>query len=201
MSERLNEYFTQEAGEYLDQLARLLREEGAPDPQALLRLARGVRGSAQMAGAETIAAVAERLEDAARSVASNVVVWSEEVRGLAADTVRDIQILIRALNRWGPDEEARVRSAMDRWHELEPEEVVAVESLFYDDAGPHVLSEPEVVPIESLLLRGPAALREALRLRPALEQLAVGAGSEARELVDELFDLVRLGAEADGPAA
>lgn len=203
MSERLNEYFTQEAGEYLDQLAALLSDPGIPEPQQLLRLAHGVRGSAQMAGAETIAGVAERLEDAARSVVSNNVIWSEEVRRLAADTVRDLQILIRALNRWGPSEEARVRTAIDRWHELEPEDAVPIESLFYDDDGPHVLSagdgEDAVVPVESLLLRGDEALREALRLRPELERAL--AGSEARELLEELFDLVRLGMGAERSGA
>ena len=39
------------------QLDQLLGSPSAPDPESLLRLARGVRGSAQMAGLETIAGV------------------------------------------------------------------------------------------------------------------------------------------------
>lgn len=41
---------------------------------------------------------------------------------------------------------------------------------------------------------GPAALRHAIELRPRLEQ-AIGDNAAAREIVDELFDLIRLGLE------
>ena len=109
MSQRLSDYLTQETTDYLEQLDRLLMAPGAPDPGSLLRLARGVRGSAQMAGVETIAAVAERLEDAGRSVLSNTIIWSEDTRQLAIHTVRDLKVLVRALNRWGPAEEASSR--------------------------------------------------------------------------------------------
>lgn len=50
----------------------------------------------------------------------------------------------------------------------------------------------DIVPIEDLLYRGEAALRRALELRPAIER-AVGADPAAREAVEELFDLIRLG--------
>jgi chemotaxis protein histidine kinase CheA len=215
MSQRLNEYFVQEATEYLEQLERLLAlPHEQPDPEHLVRLARGVRGSAQMAGAETVASVAERLEDAARSVASHTIVWTAEVRELVLQTARDLKILVRALNRWGPDEEARVRQALERWDEHADGEpgsgarrlaavagaakIVAIDALFFDDEGPHVLSGPTggteaAVPIESLLLRGAAAARAALALRPRLEQAAAqAAGEELRALHEELFDLLAL---------
>lgn len=210
MSQRLNEYLAREAGDYLDQMVELLRGAGPPDLENLLRLARGARGSAQMAGAETIAGVAERLEDAARSVVSGTIHWSDEVRGLVLSTVEDLQVLLRAMNRWGPEEEARVRAALERWDERE-EPVVEISTLFYDDEGPHVLDGPgaaasddgEVVPIETLLLRGDDALREALALRPRLESLLSRSGEagEARSLVEELFDLVRLGQTESRPTA
>jgi hypothetical protein len=41
---------------------------------------------------------------------------------------------------------------------------------------------------------GPAALRRAIELRPRLER-AIGENAAAREIVDELFDLIRLGLE------
>ena len=53
-------------------------------------------------------------------------------------------------------------------------------------------ADGDVVPIEDLLYRGEAALRRALELRPAIERLA-GTDAAARETVDELFDLIRLG--------
>jgi HPt (histidine-containing phosphotransfer) domain-containing protein len=204
MTERLNEYFTQEAGDYLNRLAELLADPDGADPEEMLRLARGVRGSAQMAGVETIARIAERIEEALRAVTTNGVRWTEEVRQLAAETVRDIEVLMRALNRWGHAEEVRVRTAIERWDDLDPEaasEVPSIARFFYDDAGPHVVSEPPlpegVVRIESLLLRGDDALREALALRPAVESAARGSAGagDLNALLEELFDLVRLGSE------
>jgi HPt (histidine-containing phosphotransfer) domain-containing protein len=59
-------------------------------------------------------------------------------------------------------------------------------------------AEDGVVPVESLLFRGGAALREALSLRPEIERLAAanGAGSaELRGRLEELFDLITLGME------
>jgi HPt (histidine-containing phosphotransfer) domain-containing protein len=205
MTERLSEYFTHEAGDYLNRLEELLADPDGADPQEMLRLARGVRGSAQMAGVETIAGVAERIEEALRAVTTNGVRWTEEVRQLAAETVRDIKVLMRALNRWGPAEEARVRTAIERWDDLDPDassEVPSIAAFFHDDAGPHVLSEPPlpegVVRIESLLLRGEDALREALALRPAVESAARGSAGagDLNALLDELFDLIRLGRDA-----
>lgn len=203
MTQRLSDYLTQETSEYLDQLDRLLFSPGTPDIERLLSLARGVRGSSQMAGIDTIATVAERLEDAVRSVLSDNIRWSEEVRQLAVHTVGDLKILVRALNRWGPAEEARVRAAILRWDELdasESGEVVPVSSLFFDDAGPHVLTPAEaseddgVVPIETLQLQGEAALQEALRLRPEIEaRLRAGDAVLLRPLIQELFDLIGLG--------
>ena len=56
-------------------------------------------------------------------------------------------------------------------------------------------AEDGVVPVESLLFRGGAALREALSLRPEIERLAA-ASPELRGRLEELFDLVSLGMEA-----
>jgi hypothetical protein len=67
------------------------------------------------------------------------------------------------------------------------------------DSGAQV--EDGVVPIESLLFSGGAALREALSLRPEIERLAAAGGAGSAELrcrLDELFDLITLG--MDGPA-
>lgn len=208
MSQPLSDYFVAEAGEYLAQLDRVLAAPAPPAPEDLLRLARGVSGSARMAGAETIASVAERLEDAARSIVSRNIVWSEEVRGLAAQTVRDLQILLRALNRWGPAEERRVRDAIERWEEgtADVREVVEIDALFHDDEGPHVLSspgtvpaEPEPLPIEALLLRGDAALREALALRPRVEEALRGepGAPSLDDVIAELFELLTLAAAGD----
>ncbi|MEX2581783.1 MAG: Hpt domain-containing protein [Gemmatimonadota bacterium] len=224
MSQRLNDYFASEATEYLDQLERLLTLPGKPDVDQLLRLSTGVRGSAQMAGADTVAGVAERLEDAARSIVSSNVAWSEEIRELSRQTVGDLKLLVRALNRWGEEEESRVREAILRWEDLEEaagaaKQAVPVSALFYDDGGTHILDEPsargadqertaqrelhEAVPIDTLLLRGEGALRAALALRSDFER-ALGGDATDRplfDLADEIFDLIQLGLDEEPPEA
>lgn len=242
MSDRLDRYFALEAADYLDQLETHLRASGAPDLDQLLRLCSGVRGSAQMAGADSVTAVAERLEEGVRSVQGNQVVWSEEVRQLSLRTVADLKLLVRASSHWGHLDEDRVRSAIQRWESLRPPQQepfasdwpsddddepspaersapkpevvpeVDVERLFYDDAGPHVLTpEPgkqmnqpvatavsEPVPIESLLLDRDGALREALAMRDELERAirgVPGAEVELASTVRDLFELLEIAAE------
>lgn len=170
MSDRLDRYFALEATDYLDQLEELLGGGGRPDLDQLLRLCRGVRGSAQMAGAESVAAVAERLEDGLRSVQGNHVVWSDGIRNLSRQTVADLKLLVRASSRWGELDDTTFHRALARWNEMEPApppaddgdlhmtwqdalpepaalsgasrsaREVGVEALFYDDGGPHVLT-------------------------------------------------------------
>ncbi|MDB4948056.1 MAG: Hpt domain protein [Gemmatimonadetes bacterium] len=114
MPQPLSDYFALEAGEFLDQLDLLLARP-APDFRELFRLARGVRGSAQIAGSRAIAGVAERLEEAAREVRDGRTAWSDELRGRAVRTVDDLRVLVRAHPRWEADEEERARTVSERW--------------------------------------------------------------------------------------
>jgi chemotaxis protein histidine kinase CheA len=115
MSQPLSEYFAQEAGEYLDRLDALLARADAPDPVEFFRLARGVRGSAQIAGAQGVARVAEGMEDAARSLRDGALQWSDDVRDRARATASDLRVLVRSSGRWGADEDARASQAAARW--------------------------------------------------------------------------------------
>lgn len=217
MSQALNDYFVAEAGEYLDQLHQILAGDAIPDIQRLFRLARGVRGSAEMAQVDRIVTVAVELEGAVRSVVGGQVSWTPEFRDLVQCTVSDLQRLVQSLRSWGPEEEATVRGAIARWR---PEQeanggsagraadpgsgdIIPIGSLFFNDAGPHIIGStggaPEIVPIESLLFSGGDALRRALSLRPRIERLTArsaaveGGGGELRDVLAELFDLIQLG--------
>jgi HPt (histidine-containing phosphotransfer) domain-containing protein len=203
MSHQLTDFLSRETAEYLDQLERVLAIPGAPDPEHVLRLARGARGSAEMAGFDGVRRVAEALEQAAGVRAASQGGWSGASREAALDTVRDLQLLVRGVGAWGEGEEEIARRALERWtgrpdgSAEEETDVVPIDALFFDDEGPHVLSGPTpadaIVPIEELLLRGDAALREALRLRPELDRLLDrSAPAAARELIAELFDLIEL---------
>jgi HPt (histidine-containing phosphotransfer) domain-containing protein len=121
MAQPLSDYFALEAGEYLDQLDALLTRSDSPDPERLFRAARGVRGSAQIAGVSPIALVAERLEEGARALRERQIEWSDEVRQRALRTVDDLRVLVRAHPRWGADEEERARAAVERWGGTVPE--------------------------------------------------------------------------------
>lgn len=115
MSQPLNEYFVQESGEYLDELDALLARPGAPDAVEFFRLARGVRGSAQIAGVRGVARVAEGLEDAARALRDGALAWSDEVRERARQTAADLRALVSASGRWSAEEDRRAETAAARW--------------------------------------------------------------------------------------
>lgn len=192
MSQKLNDFLAREAGEYLERVSRLLTASGAPDPGELLRLARGVRGSAQMAGAGEIAALAERLEREAREMAGGAAAWSEEARERCLRLAAEMESLLHLPN----------------------ENVIPISDLFYDDdlpqlgetaaPGPSRASaaggaDASVMPVDDLLYSGESALAAAWRLRRPLED-AVAAGDRDRSsaLLDELFDLIDLGRPASG---
>jgi HPt (histidine-containing phosphotransfer) domain-containing protein len=115
MSQPLSEYFAQEAGEYLDRLDELLARGDAPDPVEFFRVARGVRGSAQLAGAEAVARVAEGLEEGARALRDGALVWNDEVRGRALETAVDLRVLVTSPGPWGAEQENRAQAAAARW--------------------------------------------------------------------------------------
>ncbi len=198
MSETSKSYFAMEAGEFLVELERLLSQPGQPDAGQLVRLAIAVRGSARMAEAETIARIAGRLEDAADALLHGDLAWSEDLRELALQTVGDLNILVRATQRWGPAEEQRVREAIRRWDaagEGGSDAAVPITALFLDD--PEVEGREEVVPIDALLAAPDDALRSAMRLSGQIKSRlneTPGVDPELRTLLDELIHLIELAA-------
>jgi chemotaxis protein histidine kinase CheA len=119
MSQPLSEYFALEAGEFLDQMDALLAGSDRPDPVRFFRLARGVRGSAQLAGAAPIAEVAERLEDGARAIRDGLLQWTPEVRERARRTAEDLRTLVERHGAWGAAEDERAGRAAERWADVQ----------------------------------------------------------------------------------
>lgn len=112
----LREYFLTESAEYLDRLEALVRED-APDALEMLRLARALRGSAQMAREDRVRRLAATLESAARELQSGDRVWDEDLRTRATRTVADLRHLCRA----GEDDssaEASADEALERWRQV-----------------------------------------------------------------------------------
>ncbi|HEY0016407.1 MAG TPA: Hpt domain-containing protein [Longimicrobium sp.] len=119
MSQPLSEYFALEAGEFLDQMDALLAGGDRPDPVRFFRLARGVRGSAQLAGAEAVARVAERLEDGARAIRDGALQWTPEVRERARRTAEDLRALVQRHGSWAAAEDERADRAAERWADVQ----------------------------------------------------------------------------------
>lgn len=113
----LNEYFENEAGEYMAQLERVLQRKPLPDGEELRRAARALRGTARMAREERVFRAAGVLEAAARALAANALPWSDAVVAQVHATIADLRALVGAD---GDDagRDARVEAISARWREL-----------------------------------------------------------------------------------
>ena len=103
------DFFTMEAGEYLERLDGLASPAASPDFQEFHRIARALRGSALMASQQQIAAVAGGLETLARAARDGTLTWDEAHRQLAVRAVDDLKVLVRAVNSWTDAETVRAQ--------------------------------------------------------------------------------------------
>ncbi|MFW6079271.1 MAG: hypothetical protein ACODAE_06605, partial [Gemmatimonadota bacterium] len=192
--------FRSEAADLLARVRRMTEElaTATPDRRKILR-----RELREVLTALSNNARTFRMSDAA-ALALTGRAWLEAGDPAALDS-----LLERLRERLGieadspvDDEAARQRSASPQPEESKPQESAPQESA-PEESAPDLASSPvsasrtepapprEPVPIEDLVYRGEAALRRALELRPALEA-AVEGDPDARERLDELFDLIRL---------
>jgi len=207
MTEPRRDDAVREIGEHLSELDRVLEVPGEPVAAEILRLALAVRQCAERAGAGSMAGVALRLEDAAAAYSAGDLAWTNVVAAMASETVAELRNLVVALTMAGTEEE-RLRDTSERWDELlqggaeDEEGAVPVAALFPDGEGPNLLAAPdaeavrEVVPVESLLVRGDDALREALAVLDRVEEMVARVRGELPELeaaLEEVVDLVELG--------
>ena len=164
---RLRDFFVEEAEECL-RAARTELAREAPDRGVVYRAVRRLRGSAQLAGYGPIARDAAALESRLRPGTGK----ADRESGAGTAAAAALESLAAAL--------ARVRSgAMNPGEEAEN----PMEGEARGDGVPGM---------EELEYRGPAALERALELRAAIED-AVVSQAPVGPLLDELFDLIRLG--------
>lgn len=165
---RVRAFFLEEAADCLDTLRSA--RQGRADPARLHRAARRLRGNAQLARYAHIAALAARVE--AR-----------------------LKPLVRGDEPWT---DALVRDVTDGLHELERSVQAVREGSIQQDISREMTTEPQrpdpagEVPIEELEYSASDALQRALELRTALED-GIVSGDPVGPLLDELFDLIRLG--------
>ena len=118
----LVEFFTLEAGEYLERLDGLLARAGgaAPALDVFLTDARALRGSATMAKQNAIADVASGLERVAKSLRDGAAPWNEGVRAAMIAAVDDLKILVRNVRAWTPADDQRALARTDELTRLAP---------------------------------------------------------------------------------
>jgi chemotaxis protein histidine kinase CheA len=110
----LAEFFEHEAGTSLETLRSLL-DDPAPDAPAIHRVARTLRGSAQMAREERVYRAALALESAVKPAArAGNGTWTEALLGCVRAAVEDLGVLVDGTDP-SPELDGRLRASLERW--------------------------------------------------------------------------------------
>jgi chemotaxis protein histidine kinase CheA len=98
------EFFILEAGEYVEQIDGLLNAAGAagPDPNALQRIARALRGTATMAKIPAFADLAGGVERVGRALREGALKWDASLDGAVVAAIDELKALIHGARTWSP---------------------------------------------------------------------------------------------------
>ena len=112
MSVGLLDFFILEASDYVERLDALVADagDGGPDAAEVVKLARGLRGSAMMAKVSGIAEVAAAVERAGRELQAGRTPWTPALAGALVGAVDDLKILLHGVRSWGAEETARAQA-------------------------------------------------------------------------------------------
>lgn len=112
----LRDYFVSESNDYFARLSDAIRrlDDREGDPADVFRIARGLRGSAQLAREARVQQVAHAFENVARALVAGAIQWSTEISERAAQTLEDLRTLAEG-DEPGERAEARARDAVERW--------------------------------------------------------------------------------------
>jgi hypothetical protein len=112
------EFFTLEAGEYLERLALLTAGASPPDGQDLVRYARALRGAALMAGPAGYAVVAAAIEGVAKVVRDGGVAWSPVLAERMSQSIEECKALLHRVREWADVDRERCDRMAERLEEL-----------------------------------------------------------------------------------
>lgn len=179
-------FFLREASECLGAAEGALQSE--PVDLAAVHLAvRRFRGSAQMARFGALADTALELEERLRPYRGGSGAAADPSEDSVSDASDEVRRTIRTvLDSLGREVEA-VRAG-------QLEEDPRMEAGMEEPGVSEATDGLEVVSIETLEYRGESALARALELREALED-AIVSQEAVGPILDELFDLIRLGSK------
>ena len=109
------DFFILEASDYIEQLDAQLQASGEsrPEPDALQRVARALRGSATMAKLAGFAQMAAGVERVGRAMNEGTLAWDPALRGVLVAAVDDCKLLLRNVRTWTLADDARARARID----------------------------------------------------------------------------------------
>jgi hypothetical protein len=112
MSVGLLDFFVLEASDYIDRLQRLVASDDpqGPDSATLLKLARGLRGSAVMARLGSFADAASGLERGARLLHEGRIAWTHGLAAAVTESIAELRALVPMARLWGESHDQRARS-------------------------------------------------------------------------------------------
>lgn len=103
----VDDFFTLEAGEYLERLGSLAATPGLPNGDELVRFTRALRGSALMANQQAIARAASGLEHLVRSYRDGRRPWDADLAAVAREAVDVLRTLVERVRMWSAEDAAR----------------------------------------------------------------------------------------------
>ena len=132
----LREYFQTESAEYLGRLDSAVASD-APPGEELLRVARALRGAAQMGREDRVRRVASALEVAAREIGRGARPWDDDTRRRVRETLADLRTLAER-GEGDAGVAPAAEQALARWREVG----VAPEDGAPPAAGPATVAGP-----------------------------------------------------------
>src|SRR5262245_6981123 len=135
------EFFILEASEHVEQLDGLLLAggSGGPDPNAVQRVARALRGTATMAKLPAFADLAAAVERVGRAMHDRTLTWEPPLRGALVAAVGDLKKLLQSARRWSSDEDRRASQRIAELSRFAPPRSSGPTPV---DSAPAVLSAP-----------------------------------------------------------
>lgn len=172
----MTDFFTLEAGEYLERLDGALAGGATPPPvDEMLKLSRALRGSALMANKGLIARAAAGLEALVRAVREGRRNWDAETQQITIRAVDDLKILIRSVLSWTDADSVKAEALSGELERLAgtPRTSGAVPKMDAPslDAGARAFVAREGAAIASALDRASQALRANPAGRDPLHQV------------------------------
>ncbi len=198
--ERLFDYFTLEANEQLAILEEEASRDTLPDVGRFIAAARRLTQSAQMARLTSLAEIAGGIEKIAHDVVRKNVRWSSELRAAVLGGLAELRVSVARVKELDEGDYIRLRRHSREVMTFTREEVpsatlIPISTLFFDDAGPHIIrlahsepAEPEKAPSST---RG-LALKDLLDA--SIARLGGGGGRKQVEAVsgDEIVPVEQL---------